>query len=256
MVSAEEAAGAALLHSDVRRRMVDALANLPTVAPESEPDSPVRSVGMSAAQLAAEVGLHVTTIRFHLDQLEAAALVESHFVRQQGRGRPSKRYRIGSSPPSGHDPEALLPLTQILMEFFGETPNGAAMTPEQAGQEWAARHVVVDDHAQPAASPGQWLGKVGRAVDELHRWGYTANVKTSQEGRAVEIELRECPFIDVVKTRPDVVCGIHRGLLRGVLARLGEDAVDVSLSPLVEPNLCLASAITRTPFIAKERTSR
>ena len=70
---------AALLASPVRRKIVDALA-----LADGDADTP----GFTAAELGAEVGLHVTTVRFHLDQLVAAGLVESAVRREGGAGRP------------------------------------------------------------------------------------------------------------------------------------------------------------------------
>ena len=59
---------AALLASPVRRALVDALAHV---------EGGDRTPGLTAAELADEVALHVTTVRFHLDQLVAAGLVEA-----------------------------------------------------------------------------------------------------------------------------------------------------------------------------------
>ena len=70
---------AALLASPVRRRLVDALANA---------DGGATTPGLTAAELGSQVGLHVTTVRFHLDQLVAAGLVESAVRREGGAGRP------------------------------------------------------------------------------------------------------------------------------------------------------------------------
>src|SRR5688572_22466683 len=76
---------AALLTSPVRRRLVDALANADTGA---------MTPGFTAAELGIQVGLHVTTVRFHLDQLVAAGLVESAVRREGGAGRPRKVYSL------------------------------------------------------------------------------------------------------------------------------------------------------------------
>ena len=72
-----------VLTSPVRRRIVEVL----TRVTDGHDHGP-----LSAAELAAEVGLHVSTVRFHLDQLVAVRLVEPHFRRQPGAGRPRKVY--------------------------------------------------------------------------------------------------------------------------------------------------------------------
>ena len=78
---------AAVLASPVRRRLLDALSH--ATATRHDPTDPV---GLTAADLAEHVGLHVTTVRFHLDQLVAAGLVEASFHRSGSAGRPRKLY--------------------------------------------------------------------------------------------------------------------------------------------------------------------
>ena len=82
MSTSDEATG--LLRSAVRRDIVDTLANL---------EGDQRTEGLTAREIGAQVGLHASTVRFHLDQLVAAGLLTSHFVRSHGAGRPSKAPR-------------------------------------------------------------------------------------------------------------------------------------------------------------------
>ena len=69
----------ALLSSAVRRSITDLVA--------ADPDR------WTASRLAEELDLHVTTVRFHLDQLEQAGVLESGVERRDRPGRPSKVYR-------------------------------------------------------------------------------------------------------------------------------------------------------------------
>lgn len=227
--------GAALLASPVRRSIVDTLAeHRPT--PDGRP-------GMSAAHLAQELHLHVTTVRFHLDQLEAAGLVRAEFTRGFGVGRPRKLYSVA---PGSLDPQraeaALQILTGLLAESFG-----ADLTPMEAGSRWAREHVARQPDA-PARTPGQWLTKVGQMIDVLLDWGYTPDLATSEGGRTCRIDLVACPFLELARTNPAVVCGIHRGLIKGVMEQLGESDTQVSLEPFVKPELCQAQVRTNTPF--------
>ena len=63
-----------------------------------------------------------------------------------------------------------------------------------------------------------------------------------------EVDLVHCPFLPLARTHPEVVCAVHRGLMRGTLEVFGEDDVELSLTPFVEPHRCLAHMTTRTPF--------
>lgn len=241
-----------LLRSAVRRDIVDTLANL---------DAAQRDEGLTAQQLGSLVGLHVSTVRFHLDQLVAAGLLTSHFSRSHGAGRPQKRYAVPSQPlDTGRDAEGYAALAGLLAEMFAERgEDDAPLTPEQAGEAWARRHApeILGEQPkeEPARSPGAWLSKVGLMIDVLRDWGYTPNLRTEDSGRSAEVELDRCPFLELAKTQPEVVCGVHRGLMRGTLAVFGEDDVELSLTPFVGPHRCLAHLTTRTPFVSRGAAS-
>ena len=248
--------GAALLTSTVRRRIMDQLFGLSWVPDED--GSSTRRTGLSAAELGELVGLHTTTVRFHLDQLVSAGLVESRFVRQDGAGRPRKTYfavegRLDPDPPAG--PYAVLAglLTAAL-----DPSEQARLSPEEAGIRWVERRTggmgqapspaAGEPDAPSARTPGAWLGKVGKVIDLLNEWGYTPQLSTDQGGHVVDVTLHDCPFLDLARTHPEVVCGVHRGLLRGALTHVGETDAQISLRPFVSERTCLASLSSRTPF--------
>jgi predicted ArsR family transcriptional regulator len=100
----------------------------------------------------------------------------------------------------------------------------------------------------PADSAGAWLGKVGRTVDLLGRWGYTPELRTTHQGRTAELTLLDCPFLALAETTPEVVCGVHQGLLHGAMEAVGEPNTEVALRPFVGPGRCLATLTTRAVF--------
>lgn len=234
---------AALLSSPVRRRLVDALARRQAEHPDT---------GLTAAELAPEVGLHVTTVRFHLDQLVAAGILRAEFRRQVGAGRPRKVYALVAGSLSDlratSEIGSLRLLSGLLAQTLAERHLGKPVTPGDAGRRWAREHVPADADETPADTPGRWISKVGRMIDVLQEWGYTPELRTSAGGRTAEVTLANCPFLDVARTNPAVVCGIHRGLITGALEQFGETDADVSLEPFVGPTTCLAHVTTRTPF--------
>jgi len=239
---------AALLTSPVRRQIVDSLAHVEDT-----------SRGLTAAELGAEVDLHVTTVRFHLDQLVAAGLVEATVRREGGAGRPRKFYAL--APGSLDDVEArtgmepLRLLSGLLAQTLADGVSGHAVTPADAGRRWAEEHVPASTDAEPADTPGRWLGKLAQMIDVLQEWGYTPELRTSQGGRTAEVRLAHCPFLELARENPAVVCGIHRGLISGSLAQLGENATRVSLEPFVDDTTCLAHVSTTTPFRTTTTTS-
>jgi len=235
---------AALLASPVRRRILDTLADEIV----GEPDS----VGLSAAELAQHVGLHVTTVRFHLDQLVAAGLVEATFQRRGGAGRPRKVYAAAPGSLSDVDlvgeVDSLRLLSGLLAGALADSRGGAAPTPMEAGRRWAVEHVPADPASPQADTPGRWLSKVGRMLDVLHEWGYTPELSTTDGGRTAKLVLQDCPFLALATANPAVVCGIHRGLIAGSMEQFGETDTHVSLEPFVGPTTCVAHVTTRTPF--------
>jgi predicted ArsR family transcriptional regulator len=165
-------------------------------------------------------------------------------------GRPRKFYRFQPASPSVASPaEAYQTLAALLAESWQAEVGGQPVSPEQAGHDWArsrARRAPGDE--TPADSPGAWLGKVGRTVDLLGSWGYTPELRTTDGGRTAELALVDCPFLALAETNPAVVCGVHKGLLRGAMEAVGETDTDVTLHPFVGPGRCQASITTRTAF--------
>lgn len=243
MMTATPHHAAALLASPVRRQLVDTLAHVG--AGDGAP-------GLTAAELAHEVGLHVTTVRFHLDQLVAAELVVAEVHREGGAGRPRKFYTLapGSFDAGGarSEIEPLRLLSSLLAQTLTEGVSGQSVTPAEAGRRWAVDHVPARPGSVPADTPGQWLGKLAQMIDVLQEWGYTPDLRTSDGGRTAEIRLAHCPFLELARDNTAVVCGIHRGLIAGSLEQLGETAARVSLEPFVDPTTCLARVSTTTPF--------
>lgn len=258
--------GTDLLSSSVRRRIVDVLANLPPVRdPQTGAKQPAE--GLSARDLADRLHLHVTTMRFHLDQLVAGGLVVTQFKRGGGAGRPRKLYAIAhGSLDTECSEQSFARLSEVLVDSFNDSSKN--LTPEQLGARWGRRRIQHEDldasRTAPAQTPGQWLGKIGRMVDVLEEWGYTPEVSTTEGGRTARVALHGCPFLDLARDNTALVCGIHRGLIRGVMEELGEEHTEVSLTPFVTPHLCVAALSTgtpqssttpRIPFIDKETRS-
>ena len=241
MSLAGERDAAAVLTSPVRRRIVEVLTRVTDGHDHGQ---------LSAAELAAELGLHVSTVRFHLDQLVAVRLVEPHVRRQPGAGRPRKVYT--SAPGSfaqlsrSGEVEALRLLSALLATTLADRL--VDRTPAEAGRRRAHDHLARVPGAAPATTPGQWLGRIAPMVEVLQEWGYTPEVATSRGGRTARVTLAHCPFLELARDNPAVVCGIHRGLIAGSLEQLGEPEPEVSLVPFVDATTCVAHITTRTTF--------
>lgn len=225
-----------LLDSAVRRRIVDELSS-----------DGART--LTANQLSEILGLHVSTVRFHLDQLVAGQALSTAYERR-GVGRPRKVYSLAATAdPSDVERErhSLALLTELLTTMVAAQGSGTVISPEDAGEKWAAEHVDANASSDPARTPGEWLGKVGALTDVLRDWGYVRTITTTREQDEADIRLTHCPFRELAKANPAVVCGIHRGLIKGTMAKLGEHTTDSSLRPFAEGDVCIAHLTQNHP---------
>ncbi len=189
---------------------------------------------MDAADLAAAIGMHVTTLRFHLGVLEDAGLVGRRVERSGRPGRPRQLYSAVTA--EGDSGSHLL--AEVLTGALAADPETGSDWSERAGRKWADDlHLATPPDDEP---PTSWEGatnQVGRLFDQL---GFAPQLVTEPD--RMEIELHACPFRDLAGTAPQIVCTVHLGLLRGALSRLGvESAGRATLTPFVGPELCVAS---------------
>lgn len=242
-------AATVLLSSPVRRRIVELVREAHGRGTGEVDGEALGSEGLTAAQIAKAIDLHVTTARFHLDQLESARVLISSSHKHPGAGRPRKVYAL---PPEEEqetdDIGAVRLLTGLLAETFTATRrHQRIVTPDEAGFVWAENHIAATD-SPPATTAGEWLGKVGGLIDVLERWGYAAELSTSDQGRAARLDLPHCPFRELAQENTEVVCGIHRGLIAGTMQQLGESDTDVTLLPFANGTTCIAHVRRTTPF--------
>jgi predicted ArsR family transcriptional regulator len=190
-----------------------------------------------AHHLAAATGLHVTTVRFHLQILERAGLVVSRPRRRGGSGRPRTVYAATAQRSTDTGARTYQDLAAVLATHLDDTTEGRSARAERAGMAWAA-HVAT---ARPSAATGSGFtsseaaSQVTQVCSEL---GFDPEL--SADGDGWRIRLRACPFRAVAREHPEVVCSVHLGLIRGTLDRLGGPPLASRLVPFVEPELCVA----------------
>ena len=188
--------------------------------------------------MGAALGLHVTTARFHLERLVAAGVVVSSPAARPWAGRARSTSTPAAGRPRLAGPEALQAFTELLTSAWSDAADGSPGDPERAASGGSRPEQHGSCPAIGGQHPGAWLGKVGMAVDLLDEWGYQPELSTSAGGRTVELTLHDCPFLTMARAHPDVVCGIHRGLIRGTMAAVGEDGAEVDLQPFVTERTC------------------
>lgn len=188
---------------------------------------------LDARELARRVGLHVNTVRVHLNALAEAGLAEAETVPSTGRGRPRLAYRAtGAAAEEGGRRYRLLAeiLTALVVRFGSE----AKAQLEEIGEAWG--HYLVDSPPPFAALSD--AEAVERLLELLDGIGFRPELETGTPGR--RILMRPCPFLELARRHQEVVCPIHLGLIRGALAELGATARATKLEPFVRPDLCVA----------------
>ena len=97
-----------------------------------------------------------------------------------------------------------------------------------AGERFGAELVESWRAGETAAT----LERVVRMLDDI---GFQPELTADRTA----IRLHHCPFHELARDQPDIVCGIHLGLIRGALLQLGAPPEATRLVPFVTPRLCV-----------------
>jgi predicted ArsR family transcriptional regulator len=184
---------------------------------------------LDVAALARAIGLHITTARFHLDVLERAGLVGRTVEREGRPGRPRQLYRVVAAAQAS---EGQRQLAGVLASALATDPDTGPRWAEQAGRRWASDQLPVDAGLS-------WEDGMGQVRELFARLGFSPRVVDGGQQR--HLELHSCPFRELARSYPHIVCAAHLGLLRGALDQLRLPAAEqAGLRPFVEPHVCIA----------------
>ena len=70
----------------------------------------------------------------------------------------------------------------------------------------------------------------------------------SADARLGVVKLHRCPLLQAAHQNPEVVCGVHLGLVRGALDELGaapDQSERTALQPFSEPGACRLDLLPR-----------
>lgn len=179
------------------------------------------SIGLTAADVADKLGLRLSTARSRLDRLVDAGLLVKARASAGLPRRPPWRYRaMEPEPPAG----TYRHLLAGLLEREGDDREEVA----EAGAGWG--------RALAAAHPGP-PDPVPTVVAVLDALGFAPRVVGDG------VHLTACPYLELVRRNPDVMCGVHAGIARGVLDATGGGTA--SLDPFAVPGGCLVRLALR-----------
>ena len=202
-------------------------------------------------ELAATLGLHPNSVRLHTAALRESGLVtqDSRDTSGGGRGRPQVTYRTSDRGAWTGRRDYQLLASLLLSELEGDDP---AATARRMGRAWGRRIAAEgsgrnDDDTIHTAPDATTRTRIVAALDDL---GFEPSAVAESAIGAVQatdipaggtsaalesVELRNCPFRELVDPRDGVVCALHAGMLDGLAE---ETSTDVELIPFTTPQAC------------------
>ena len=162
-------------------------------------------------ELAERIGRHHNTVRRQLQRLAEAGLVERRVI-QQARGRPRDSWAvIAAAMPEGRPPDSHRQLSRWLARALAGRGDLASI--EDTGRE-IGRELVENGNGRPVADS---------LLDALAALGFVPRAEPHTPDRT-RFVLRNCPYREAVLQNQPAICGLHRGITRGLLDRLSPRA--------------------------------
>jgi predicted ArsR family transcriptional regulator len=198
----------------------------------------VRRTGtdLTATEIVEATGLHPSTVRAHLDQLVESGLLTRERHGDGSPGRPAWRYRATTAPGAepATTPGQYRDLAAALICHLARDADDPHAAGVRAGRDWG-RSLAAPITATPITAAAPIDGLV-RVLDGL---GFTPHVTDRPGPGTAEMHLRSCPFLDLALANPDVVCGVHHGVIGGALGALGATGTHTDLEPFAVPGACV-----------------
>jgi predicted ArsR family transcriptional regulator len=103
---------------------------------------------------------------------------------------------------------------------------------QRAGREWGT--YLVERPPPYTTTPS--VAARAEVLQLMDRLGFQPELDADD----TRILLHRCPFVDVARRHPDVVCSLHLGIIQGALRTLSAPLDARDLEPFVQPSLCVA----------------
>jgi predicted ArsR family transcriptional regulator len=202
--------------------------------------------------LSALLRQHPNTIREHLDGLSDDRLVVRTRAAAQGRGRPAWLY--SATPDIGSDQGAsdYAGLASALAAHIAGTSRHPRADAIETGRVWGRdlvrSRVGVSVGMGPVPDAARAPSGVAArrvVVALLEELGFAPG----PDARAAVVKLRRCPLLEAAHQYPEVVCGVHLGIVRGALDELGSDPDRTErtvLQSFSEPGACRLDLLPRS----------
>jgi predicted ArsR family transcriptional regulator len=190
---------------------------------------------ITLAALGSATGLHANTLREHLAGLEEHGLVRRERATPRGRGRPASLY-VAADPDEQSEYAGLVATLAAAIHHTSSNPRDAAVAAGRAwGRELAREKGGPSAPSRPAARR--------QVIELLSDLGFAPQT----DDRNSLAMLTRCPLLGAARRDPDVVCGVHLGIVRGALDEYGGDPERTELFPFSDPGACRLELLFRQP---------
>jgi predicted ArsR family transcriptional regulator len=183
---------------------------------------------LATAEIAESLDLHPNTVRPHLERMRDVGLLEVETDPRGAVGRPQHRYGLAADAPSlGLEPPTFPVLARMLLRLAGGAGLEAVDAVEAGSEQGKA-----DAQASRGATCLEGL------VARLDALGFDPTVVLEEAGATVAFA--HCPFRELAEADPDLVCGLHRGMVEGFVRAKGGARV-TGFHPLLDRTPCQVS---------------
>jgi predicted ArsR family transcriptional regulator len=218
------------------------------------------AVPLSTSKIAETLGLHPNTIRPHLERMRDVGLLVQSVGPSRGVGRPQHLWSLAPEAPSlGLEPPVFTMLAKMMLEIAaaaGADSETAEQVGEREGRVQASRRerkapclirlvrflddlgfepLVFEDHPVSGTTTRE-EGDCRDGRSGAQSVSETKNRVRENSGK-VTVAFMNCPFEDLARECPDLVCSLHCGLLQGFLGD-SDDAHICEFRSLVAKNPC------------------
>ena len=186
---------------------------------------------LATADIAQSLELHANTVRPHLERMREVGLLEVQVGGRGDVGRPQHRYAVAPDAPSlGLEPPTMPVLVNMVLDMaerLQASRSDAVAVGEREGRRRSSPYQRAPSTLEALVSDLDTLGfdplvtDPDEHVDPGDRLDGLDPPAPADDAAAV-VAFANCPFADVAREHPELVCGLHEGLVAGFVAGMGD----------------------------------
>ncbi len=190
----------------------------------------------TVAAIATILQQHTNTVREHLDGLVAAGLAQRERRAPDGPGRPSWEYEAVTGQGATSDAMEYAGLASALAAQIARSSADPEAEALAAGHAWGQE--LIKRGGAEVESPSNSAAAQAKARKTVIQLLRALDFAPEPVADSSTVMLRRCPLLEAAYRNPEVVCGVHLGLVRGALSALGVSADGSDLLPFAEKGAC------------------